>query len=220
VAGNPATPPEVLADLAERHRVVMVEAEPRADHLGLADLDRTTADQLHRDPAVALVDLGGAELLAVLERQHIGGVAARLVGRLADVAPLADGVAQRLRAGAGSGHEEERSVAPDPHGRSALLGERRGEEPGLGRAPGLRADALAQGLAGTYVDVDGDGSVVLGAEQFPAPDCTNPVTECSNSSWYQWVAGFPTFPGMYATTNDQTFEPSEYLAGEAVVTTA
>ena len=71
-----------------------------------------------------------------------------------------------------------------------------------------------------WVDVDGDGTVVLGAEQFPLPDCTNPVTECSNSSWFQWVAGFPTFPGMYDTTNEQTFEPSEYLAGEAVVTTA
>lgn len=69
-----------------------------------------------------------------------------------------------------------------------------------------------------FVDVDGDGTVVLGAEQFPAPDCTNPVTECANSSWFQWVAGFPTFPGMYATTNEQTFEPSEFLAGEAVVT--
>lgn len=71
-----------------------------------------------------------------------------------------------------------------------------------------------------FVDVDGDGTVVLGAEQFPLPDCTNPVTECSNSSWFQWVAGFPTFPGAYSTTNDQTFEPSEMLAGEAVVTTA
>ena len=69
-----------------------------------------------------------------------------------------------------------------------------------------------------FVDVDGDGTVVLGAEQFPAPDCTNPVTECANSSWFQWVAGFASFPGMYTTTNAQTFEPSEFLAGEAVVT--
>lgn len=69
-----------------------------------------------------------------------------------------------------------------------------------------------------FKDLDGDGQVVIGAEQFPAPDCTNPITECSNSSWFQWVAGFPTFPGVYDTTDDQTFEPSEYLTGEAVVT--
>jgi len=68
-----------------------------------------------------------------------------------------------------------------------------------------------------FEDLDGDGQVVIGAEQFPVPDCANPVTDCSNSSWFQWVAGFPTFPGIYATTNEQTFEPSEYLAGEAVV---
>ena len=66
-------------------------------------------------------------------------------------------------------------------------------------------------------DLDGDGQVVIGSEQYITPDCTNPITECANSSWYQWTAGFPTFPGVYDTTNEQTFEPSEYLAGEAVV---
>jgi peptide/nickel transport system substrate-binding protein len=69
-----------------------------------------------------------------------------------------------------------------------------------------------------FKDLDGDGQVIIGAEQFPAPDCTNPVTECSNSSWFQWVAGFPNFPGVYDTTDDQTFAPSEYLTGEATVT--
>lgn len=69
-----------------------------------------------------------------------------------------------------------------------------------------------------FEDLNGDGQVVIGAEQFPLPDCANPITECANSSWFQWVAGFPTFPGMYLPTNDQQFVPSEYLAGEAVVT--
>jgi peptide/nickel transport system substrate-binding protein len=68
-----------------------------------------------------------------------------------------------------------------------------------------------------FVDVDGDGQVVIGAEQYITPDCTNPVTECANSSWFQWTAGFPNFPGLYDTTNEQTFEPGEFLAGEAVV---
>ena len=71
-----------------------------------------------------------------------------------------------------------------------------------------------------FEDVDGDGQVVIGAEQFPTPDCPNVVNQCSNSSWFQWVAGFPQLLGPYVSTNDQTFEPTELLAGEAVVTTA
>lgn len=67
-----------------------------------------------------------------------------------------------------------------------------------------------------FEDLDGDGTVVIGAEQYVTPDCTNPVTECSASSWFQWTAGFPNFPAPYITTNAQTFEPSEYLVGEAV----
>ena len=70
-----------------------------------------------------------------------------------------------------------------------------------------------------FEDLDGDGQVVIGAEQFPTPDCTNPVTNCANSSWFVWVAAFPQFPTFYDSTNDQTFEPNEILAGEAVVTT-
>ncbi|HUF98067.1 MAG TPA: ABC transporter substrate-binding protein [Ilumatobacter sp.] len=69
-----------------------------------------------------------------------------------------------------------------------------------------------------FEDLDGDGQVVLGAEQFPVPDCANPITECANSSWFQWVAGFTNFPGIYLPTNDQTFVPGEFLSGEATVT--
>jgi peptide/nickel transport system substrate-binding protein len=71
-----------------------------------------------------------------------------------------------------------------------------------------------------FEDVDGDGQVVIGAEQYPTPDCANPINQCANSSWYQWVAGFPQFLGPYVATNDQTFEPTELIAGEAVVTSA
>src|SRR5687768_10680810 len=35
---------------------------------------------------------------------------------------------------------------------------------------------------GAWDDVDGDGSLVIGAEQWP--ECLNPITECANSSWY------------------------------------
>jgi peptide/nickel transport system substrate-binding protein len=68
-----------------------------------------------------------------------------------------------------------------------------------------------------FEDVDGDGQVVIGANQYATPDCTNPITDCAGSSWYQWIAGFPTFPAVYDTTNDQQFVPSEFLTGEAVV---
>jgi ABC-type transport system substrate-binding protein len=68
-----------------------------------------------------------------------------------------------------------------------------------------------------WTDVDGDGQVIIGAEQFPAADCANPITECSNSSWYVWLISFPVLPGMYDTTADQEIVPSEFLTGEAVI---
>ena len=71
-----------------------------------------------------------------------------------------------------------------------------------------------------FEDIDGDGQVVIGAEQFPTPDCTNPIVACANSSWFFWVATNNQFIGPYYPTNDQTFIPSEMIDGEAVVTTA
>jgi peptide/nickel transport system substrate-binding protein len=68
-----------------------------------------------------------------------------------------------------------------------------------------------------WTDVDGDGQIIIGAEQFPDAACPNPITECSNSSWYVWLISFPVLPGVYDTTNDQTFVPSEMITGEAVV---
>jgi peptide/nickel transport system substrate-binding protein len=68
-----------------------------------------------------------------------------------------------------------------------------------------------------WTDVDGDGQLIVGAEQFPTSDCANPITECANSSWYVWLVSFPVLPGMYETTADQTIIPSEFLTGEAVV---
>jgi peptide/nickel transport system substrate-binding protein len=70
-----------------------------------------------------------------------------------------------------------------------------------------------------FEDLDGDGQVVIGAEQFPTPDCTNPIVACANSSWFFWVATNAQFIGPYYPTNDQTFIPSEMIEGEAVVST-
>ena len=66
-----------------------------------------------------------------------------------------------------------------------------------------------------WEDVDGDGQVVIGAEQWP--ECLNPVTECANSSWYVWTISFPTLPGLWDTTNDGLFEPTELVVGEPTV---
>jgi len=66
-----------------------------------------------------------------------------------------------------------------------------------------------------WEDVDGDGQIVIGAEQWPG--CLNPLTECSNSSWYQWTIGFPLLMGVYDTTAEGTYELTPMMASEPVV---
>jgi peptide/nickel transport system substrate-binding protein len=66
-----------------------------------------------------------------------------------------------------------------------------------------------------FQDTDGDGQVVLGAEQWPG--CLNPVTECQNSSWFVWTISFPLLPSIWDSTNDQTFVPTNLVTEEPVV---
>ncbi len=66
-----------------------------------------------------------------------------------------------------------------------------------------------------WQDVDGDGQIVLGAEQWP--ECLNPITECANSSWMVWTTSFQVMPGAYATTNESTYVVTNLLTGEATV---
>ena len=66
-----------------------------------------------------------------------------------------------------------------------------------------------------WEDVDGDGQIVLGAEQWP--ECLNPVTECANSSWMVWTTAFPVLPSVWDTTNDGNFEITNLVASEPVV---
>lgn len=91
-----------------------------------------------------------------------------------------------------------------------------------------RTDRVAnsQGELGNYrsfndwwqwEDVDGDGQIVIGAEQFPEPDCSNPINECAGSSWYLWAAAQNAMPSPFDPTSDQTFEITEMLADEPVV---
>ena len=68
-----------------------------------------------------------------------------------------------------------------------------------------------------WEDVDGDGRVVIGAEQWPG--CLNPMTECVSSSWYAWTTEFKVLPGVWDTTSEGTFEPTDLVVGEPVVTT-
>ena len=66
-----------------------------------------------------------------------------------------------------------------------------------------------------WTDVDGDGQIVIAAEQWP--ECLNPITECANSSWMVWTTAFPVSPGAYTTTNDGQYVVTNLLSGEATV---
>ena len=62
---------------------------------------------------------------------------------------------------------------------------------------------------------DGDGQIVIGAEQWP--ECLNPITECANSSWYQWTTAFKVLPNAFDTTSEGTYVASPLVAGEPEV---
>ena len=68
-----------------------------------------------------------------------------------------------------------------------------------------------------WTDTNGDGQIVIGAEQWP--ECLNPITECANSSWYQWTTGFKVLPNVWDTTSQGTYEATQLVTGEPTVTT-
>jgi peptide/nickel transport system substrate-binding protein len=63
-----------------------------------------------------------------------------------------------------------------------------------------------------WTDTNGDGQVIVGAEQWP--ECLNPITECANSSWYEWTTGFKVLPTVWATTSQGTYEATQLVTGE------
>jgi peptide/nickel transport system substrate-binding protein len=63
-----------------------------------------------------------------------------------------------------------------------------------------------------WEDTNGDGQIVVGAEQWP--ECLNPITECANSSWYEWTTGFKVLPTVWATTSSGTYEATALVSGE------
>jgi peptide/nickel transport system substrate-binding protein len=56
------------------------------------------------------------------------------------------------------------------------------------------------------------GELTLGAEQFP--ECLNPVTQCSNSSWMHWAVDAHVLPRLMELTPEGDFEPSPVLDGD------
>ena len=66
-----------------------------------------------------------------------------------------------------------------------------------------------------WEDLDGDGQIVVAAEQWP--ECLNPITECANSSWMVWTTKYQVLPGAYVTTNDGQYAVTNLLVGEAKV---
>ncbi len=67
-----------------------------------------------------------------------------------------------------------------------------------------------------WEDTNGDGQIVIGAEQWP--ECLNPITECANSSWYVWTTAFKVLPSVWATTAEGTYEATQLVTGEPDVT--
>ncbi|MDP9463784.1 MAG: hypothetical protein M3P52_04100, partial [Actinomycetota bacterium] len=70
----------------------------------------------------------------------------------------------------------------------------------------------------TWEDTNGDGQIVIGAEQWP--QCLNPITECANSSWYVWTPAFKVLPSVWATTSDGTYVATQLVSGEPDVAIA
>jgi peptide/nickel transport system substrate-binding protein len=59
------------------------------------------------------------------------------------------------------------------------------------------------------------GTLTLGAEQFP--ECLNPITQCSNSSWLHWAVDQYVLPKLMTLAPDGSYVPSPVLAGEPVL---
>lgn len=53
------------------------------------------------------------------------------------------------------------------------------------------------------------GSLVLGAEQWP--DCINPITQCANSSWLQWLVPIHVLPRLMELDAKNNFVASPLL---------
>jgi peptide/nickel transport system substrate-binding protein len=71
------------------------------------------------------------------------------------------------------------------------------------------------GNSPTTVAAKSGGNAVFGAEQWP--DCINPITQCANSSWLQWLVPIHVLPRLMELDAKNNFVPSPLLAGAPVV---
>jgi peptide/nickel transport system substrate-binding protein len=53
------------------------------------------------------------------------------------------------------------------------------------------------------------GTLVFGAEQWP--DCINPITQCANSSWLQWLVPIHVLPRLMELNDANQFVPSPLI---------
>ena len=53
------------------------------------------------------------------------------------------------------------------------------------------------------------GSVIFGAEQWP--DCVNPINQCANSSWLQWLVPIHVLPRLTELDDHNNFVASPLL---------
>jgi peptide/nickel transport system substrate-binding protein len=69
-----------------------------------------------------------------------------------------------------------------------------------------------------WSDADGNGEIVIGAEQLPV--CLNPVTECAASPWYRRAVAVPLLPSVWEVTSDGSYSTTELVVGEPAVVLA
>jgi peptide/nickel transport system substrate-binding protein len=60
-----------------------------------------------------------------------------------------------------------------------------------------------------------DGIIKFGSEQWP--DCLNPITDCSQSSWAVWMGAWNVLPNAFDTTADGKYVKSPLLVSEPKV---
>jgi peptide/nickel transport system substrate-binding protein len=65
------------------------------------------------------------------------------------------------------------------------------------------------GSNGSTSDQKKGGSLVFGAEQWP--DCINPITQCANSSWLQWLVPIHVLPRLMELDTKNNFVASPLL---------
>src|SRR5207245_6051721 len=53
------------------------------------------------------------------------------------------------------------------------------------------------------------GSVILGAEQWPS--CVNPINQCANSSWLQWLVPIHVLPRLTELDEKNNFVASPLI---------